>query len=175
MTAYGRRFAKIGEIDKSTLAHYAPYIAGLLDGEGTFTLRWNRGARCPSFYPSIMVSMTHEGVIRLLAKAFQVSYTTKVRSGRRAYHLLRITTKHEMVMILEALRRWLIVKKEHAQIILEFLALKEREELTPKEIVSKQAELYLRIRQLNPKGQPFNPEELRRALEDRIENYFKNK
>ena len=175
MTAHIRLRQKIGEIDKNTLAHYAPYIAGLLDGEGTFTIRWNRGTRFPSFYPFIMVSMTNEEVIRFLAKTLQVDFTRKVRNNRRTYYVLRITTKHEIVMILEALKPWLIVKKEHAQIILEFIALKEKEELTHKEIVSKRAELYLKIRKLNLKGRPFNPDELRSDLEDCVRNYFKNK
>jgi len=170
-----RRFRKIGEIDKDTLAHYAPYIAGLLDGEGTFTIHWNKGVRCPSFSPLIMISMTNEEAISLLAEKLRVSYNTKVRKDRRTNYVMRITTRHEIVMILEALKRWLIVKREHAQIILEFIALKERKELPRKEIMSKQAELYLRIRQLNPKGRPFDPDELRSALKERIENYFKNK
>jgi hypothetical protein len=175
MTAHIIREQKIGEIDKGMLDIYAPYIAGLLDGEGTFTIRWNRRSRRPSFSPLIMVQMTHEGVISFLGKTLQVTYTTKVRKSRRTYYVLRITTKHEMVMMLIALSPWLIVKKEHAQIILEFIAMKERKELTRKEIMSKRAKLYLRIRQLNLKGRPFDPDELSSVLEDSIENYFKNK
>jgi len=34
------RYKKLGEISKDKLAMYAPYITGLLDGEGTFTIRW---------------------------------------------------------------------------------------------------------------------------------------
>lgn len=177
-----RRFLKVGEISKDRLAHYAPYIAGLLDGEGTFTVRWNRRARSPSFQTYIAVSMTNEEVISLLSKILQVTYSCKLREkGRRPYYMLRITTKHEIVMILEKLLPWLIVKREHAQIILEFIALKERKKFARKEIdivkeiVYEQVELYLKIRQLNSKGPPFYPDELRSTLEDRIESYFKNK
>ena len=119
--------------------------------------------------------MTNEEVIRFLAKTLQVDFTRKVTNNKRPYYVLRITTKHEIVMILEALKPWLRVKKEHAQIILEFIALKKQEGLTRKEIVSKRAELYLKIRQLNLKGRPFNPDELRSDLEDCVRNYFKNK
>ena len=166
---------KTGEIDKAMLTRHAPYIAGLLDGEGTFTIRWNKRARFPSFQPLIMVSMTNEEVISFLAEKLQVDYTRKVRKGHRAYYVLRITTKDEIVMILKALSPWLIVKKEHARIILEFIALKEKEGLTRREIVCKRVKLYLRIRQLNPKGQPFAPNELSSALKDCIRNYFKDK
>lgn len=182
MTVHGRLYRQIGEIDEHKLSKYVPYIAGLLDGEGTFTIKWNKRARSPSFYPLIMVSMTNEEVISFLSKTLQVTYTRKLRKkSRRPYYMLRITTRHEIVMILEALRPWLIVKREHANIILKFIDLKEQKKLARKEIdivkkiVYEQVELYLSIRQLNPKGRPFDSDELSSTLYDYIENYFKNK
>jgi hypothetical protein len=170
-----RLLKKVGEIDLDVLNRHVPYIAGFLDGEGTFTICWNKRARSPSFRPLISVSHTNEEVIQLLKKTLQVTYTPKMgKKGHRPYYLLRVTTKNEIITILEALKSSLIVKKEHAQIILDFMALKEKREFTRKEIAFKKAELYLRIRQLNPKGKPFDLEELRRALEERIEDYFKD-
>jgi hypothetical protein len=167
---------KVGEIDLDVLNRHVPYLAGFLDGEGMFTIVWNKRARSPSFRPLISVSHTNEEVIKLLEKTLEVDYTPKRgKKGHRAYHQLRVTTRKEIITILEALKTSLIVKKEHAQIMLDFLALKEKREFTRKEIAFKKAELYLRIRQLNLKGGSFDPVELRRALEERIEGYFKDK
>ena len=70
MTALKRRLMKAGTIDKDTLADRAPYIAGLLDGEGTFTIVWNRRARRLNFRPLIMVLMTHPDGIIHIAETF---------------------------------------------------------------------------------------------------------
>ena len=171
MTARITLRQKIGEINKDTLARHAQYIAGLLDGEGTFTIRWNRSARSPNFQPLIMVAMTHKGVIKYLAETLKVTYETKERINQRTYYLLRVTTKDDIVMILNALMPYLKVKKEHAKIILELIDLKARP--YTRENVTRMTELYLKIRQLNPKGSPFDPDKLKSDLDQYIENCFK--
>jgi hypothetical protein len=170
MPTYGRKTRRVGTMNKDTLADRAPYIAGLLDGESGFSINWNRRARRLNFRPLITLSMTHLGVITHIAETFQVSFKVEKTKKRKSYKLA-VTTRDDITTILEALIPHLIVKKEHAQIILELIALKER--AYTRENATRMAELYLRIRELSTKGPPYDPDKLKSELDKSIDSWFK--
>ena len=164
-------------IDPNQLRPNAEYIAGLVDGEGDLTIRWDKRVRYVRFSCLISIGMTDEPIIKWLADIFGVT----IRKGKqypkkKTMYYAQVLTKTNLRTLLKELLPLLKVKKERARIMLEFLNL--RDDGSAVEFAKKQAELYLKMRKLNQeegKAKKIDLEKERREILQRIETLQKEK
>jgi len=168
------RFRKIDDVDKTMEEGRIPYIAGLLDGEGGFSIiKTNR--KPPRFQAHISLQHTHEETVSKFAEWCGVDYKNRLgKKGRRLYYT-RINTQEDLRKLLEMLQPWLITKKKHTQLILEFLSLTRELQNSAKTldpsrergIRSKLVDIYVDLRKLNlkdPQARHVDYEKLREEL-----------
>jgi hypothetical protein len=164
---------QIRDINRNQLHYYSGYIAGLVDGEGSLMIHWNKGQPHFNFSCFMVIGMTHEGVIKWLAEILGVTYE-KVKMTRKNWkqiYRVRLHTQDNMEKFLKELLPWLKVKKEQAEVILKFLNLEPEGNM--RDYAKKRAELYLRIRELNKRGSRFSLEKEHNAIFERIETLHK--
>lgn len=101
------------------------YIAGLIDGEGCIRIG-HVGPKKRTLYLTLAVGMTHRGVIewlrdKLSTGTIKVNNHTKIRENPRwrVQHLVRLHGKRAQLLC-QALLPFMIVKKPHAEIALQF-------------------------------------------------------
>ena len=168
------RFRKIDDVDKTMEEDRIPYIAGLLDGEGGFSIKMTN-KRPPRFQAHISLQHTHEETVSKFAEWCGVDYKNRLgKKGRRLYYT-RINTQEDLRKLLEMLQPWLITKKKHAELILEFLSLTRELQSSEKtldpsrerSIRSEQVDIYIDLRKLNlkdPQARHVDYEKLREEL-----------
>ncbi|MGA2309748.1 MAG: LAGLIDADG family homing endonuclease [Candidatus Bathyarchaeia archaeon] len=162
------KFKKVANIDPDILDQNLQYIAGLMDGEGTFAIRIT-GKDNHHFTPMIEISMSHEESIRFVANIFGVSYD-KVRAKEK-YHKdmyrVLVTTEREIRQIAEALLPYSITKKEQIELLLEFSKLKDtfpggKYDSRCKEILLEMIDVFIELKKRNVRGKPPNYEAIRK-------------
>jgi hypothetical protein len=135
-----------------------PYIAGLLDGEGGFSIVMTN-KKPPRFQAHISLQHTHKETVSKFAKWCGVSPQSRLGpKGGRLYYT-RINTQEDLKKLLEMLKPWLITKKKHAELILNFLSLtgelqsstKRLDPSRERSIRSEQVDIFVNLRKLNPK------------------------
>jgi hypothetical protein len=132
-----------------------PYLAGLIDGEGCFCFQRTNGV-CR---PLLVIHMTDLLVIKWLKAKFGGSLTiTKpvVAENKEGAYTWVLAKRSELKLLLPELLDFLITKKMHAMLVLDFcnkfrLARGSEDPYTPqeKELMQKYAEL---LRAMNSKG-----------------------
>jgi hypothetical protein len=160
--------AKAGIIDTEQIQKSAPYVAGLLDGEGTFSLK--KVANKIRFVPIISLSMTHEPTIEFVAYVLKVTYQKRERQKPyKDNYVLRVTTRADVKRILEELKPFSITKKAHIELVLKFISLEEKS-VQPKnaEQYHKLIDLYIELRKLNHRGKPIDYDSMRRRLHEAL-------
>jgi hypothetical protein len=169
------KFRKIKDVDKSMPKEWIPYIAGLLDGEGGFSIKITN-KNPPRFQAHIALQMTHEETVKHFAKMCGVTYNRKLsKRGGPLYYAL-INTQDDLEKLLEMLSPWLITKKRHAELILRFFSLKKevrarRKGLdlsTEKNIRSELVDIFVELRKLNPKSPRIDYNKLREELQKEV-------
>jgi hypothetical protein len=103
------------------------YVAGFFDGEGTILMRnMRRYSKKYStyYYPQVSVVNTHKPIIKYIQKLFggriELKSKHEKRLGRKKLWDLRFR-RDESINLLNAIQKYLIIKKENAKIVLEFL------------------------------------------------------
>jgi hypothetical protein len=148
-----------------------PYIAGLLDGEGGFSIiRTTR--KSLNFRARISLHMKNEETVKLYAELCGVTYNTKSsKRGAPSYYAL-INTEDDLQKVLEMLDPWLITKKRHSKLIQQFLSLKRELRASGasarKSTLSKMIAIYIELRKLNPKGPRVDYDELQEKLQRKV-------
>ena len=135
------------KISKTDLA----YFAGLMDGEGCFSLRNPRGK---SITPIVQIKMKKaKKLIKYFHKIFGGSYyieRTKLYYGNN--YVIHWTHRKEIKYLLKQIIPFLRLKQKQAKVVMDFLPLLNchgyNKSLTQKEINARQ-KLYLKIRYLN--------------------------
>lgn len=169
---------KIHDVDESMREDYVPYIAGLLDGEGGFSIIRTSKNR-PDFHAHVSLQMTHEETVKRFAEMCGVTYNTRSPRNRRVLYYAIVGTKDDVENLLKMLSPWLITKKKHAELILQFLSLKRElgasnEELkssNEKNIRSQLVDIYVELRKLNhkdPHARRIDYKELQKELQKEI-------
>jgi LAGLIDADG DNA endonuclease family protein len=170
------KFKRMGPINER-FWDLAPYLAGLLDGEGSFNLL-ERGKANLCFRPQIQIAMCHELTIDVVAKVFNVGPVKKKKG--EGYHndsfYIRVTTEKEVQQICETLLRYSITKLEQIKLLLRYFSLKTEKQNTgcsltrQKEILIEMVDIFIGIKKLNerPSKKPPNYEEIKQDLFKRI-------
>ena len=135
------------------------YLAGIIDGEGTITiLKHDQYKRNTFVYkPRIIVGNTDYNLIMWLLNNFDGTILkNKIRYHQRKQHYMwRIFKRSDIYEIMINIQSYLIIKKEHCNIMLQFI--KERESKCIRKDYygpygKKELECYEKIRILNIRG-----------------------
>jgi hypothetical protein len=162
------------DINNEELEEKAPYLAGLMDGEGTYTLRPITRGKHLNFSALICLSMTDEKTVKFAANVFGVTYAKKVKKRPyKDYYFLRVTTKYEIKQIANALLRHSITKADQIELLLSFYLL---EYILPEDftdpsyqnIMEKIIDLYILLKKSHERGSPPDYEALRETLKQKI-------
>ena len=98
------------------------YIAGIIDGEGCLrivkAMPYREDMVNPSYSPSIQVGMKNREVLEFCKQYFGGSIY-KERTRYWVYRW-RINSKRQVINCLKKILPWLIVKKEEAEVLLDF-------------------------------------------------------
>lgn len=94
------------------------YIAGIIDGEGTVTLARRHRNKMPS--PEVSIANNHLELLRWIKSkigAGTIIKRTKQKSHHSDSYVLTLTD-NKALEVLKIIRHFLIVKKEHADLLL---------------------------------------------------------
>lgn len=125
------------------------YLAGIIDGEGCITIsRGFKDNNVINYNSIVMVTNTNEQVIKWLQGNFGGGfYKSKPNNFvSKPSFRWRLLKKHDIEMLLLATIPYLIIKKEQAKILLEFVRLSRNDD------VQKRQELCSKIMALNKRG-----------------------
>jgi len=127
------------------------YLAGFIDGEGSFGISYSRGQG--SFYVRISLTNTdHDGLLyvaNLLQKAANRNdevpiYWEPAKDNRRKLGIIQLQCATQVKAILLALQPYIVLKQKRLKLLLAFLKSEKNR---------KEGEfLYLAMKQLNGKG-----------------------
>lgn len=163
-----RRFMSV--IDPIALDVNAAYLAGLFDGEGTFTIRTKKAP----FTPQIEICMTDEETIKFAAEQLGVDYKKILRE--RPYkdvYALRVYTKREIHQIVKALIPYSKTKQEQMQLLLKYFELNEilAKKRSDSKIMEEIADLCVKVKKRNERGEPPDYVEMRKQLLSALANH----
>ncbi len=143
----------ISEIEKA-------YFAGLFDGEGSISIAKYQGKnnRTPVFLLSVVITQSNQDFLQLWQTRFAIGsiyeHTKRFNNPKWSkYFDWRLTSVNALVL-LEVLLPYLILKREEANIAIEFQKIKSSTRhggkgyTTPQEITDKREILYKRIHDL---------------------------
>lgn len=174
------RFKRLGDIDSSLLHKNAPYLAGLIDGEGSFVIHKREHENRVRFTPMIVLGMTHEKTVEFVADTFNVSYVRRERKPpNKDMFNLQVRTPMDIENIATALHEPSITKREQMELFLEFIPVKrsvseiKHDDLRYRDAYLEMVEKYVELRKLNQRGKPPNYEAMQGRLKRKVEKEFK--
>lgn len=105
------------------------WTAGFVDGEGCFTLLKHTNDGIVRWYPRIMVTQAHEGILREIADILDVPAKIygQERGKNKTVYNLHIQSPGRIKQVCEALIPYLRLKKDQAQFLLQALSVPPRE------------------------------------------------
>lgn len=124
------------------------YLAGIIDGEGCITIGRGIKKDTINYNAILMVTNTDKNVIQWLKDNFGGNfYDSKPNNivSKPSYRW-RLLKKSDLELLLLSIIPYLIIKKQQAKILLEFVRLSRNDD------VQKRQELYSKIRALNKRG-----------------------
>jgi len=126
------------------------YLAGILDGEGCITIGAGQKETCVNYNAIVVVQNTSKVLIDWMQQKFggQTYLSKRETATTRTAYMWRITKKKDIENLLLAVLPYLIVKKEQAKILLNFVRL----EPTANSEVRRLA--YEQLKALNVRGKP---------------------
>lgn len=134
------------------------YIAGLMDGEGYIGILPvnSKETITQSFEPVVKIGMTGEAsrsYLKELSEEYGASFQFRDRSkeGFRDCYTFVLKSKKKVLRFLEDIEQHLIVKKDQAQLVIEFCKLPmthTRHKSFNPEYVERKAEIYRQVKQL---------------------------
>jgi len=152
-------FRLVKELGKDT-----PYIAGLIDGEGSIAIGLHERKPGVRFLATIRIGMSHKETIKRIAKVigtkvtkytrkrskiYTDGYERKIHSRRITIYCVQIYKQLDVEQLLLELMPYLITKKRQAELVLEFIKLRRQ---GGQETLDKQFDIYWKVRKLNVKG-----------------------
>lgn len=123
------------------------YLAGIIDGEGCITIGAGRKATCTNYNSIIMITNTNKKLIDWLQQQFGGNYYKIPAQGncKEAYRW-RFLKQKEIEKLLLAVLPYLIIKRQQAITLLEFVRLSKENASQRRE------ELFQWMKLLNKRG-----------------------
>jgi hypothetical protein len=168
-----KRLRKVRDITADSLTKHAPYLAGLLDGEGTFAIRVTKMGTL-LFSPMVEISMSHKETIEFVAGIFGVTWgKVKMNKPHKDMYYLRVTTQNEIRQIAKALLPYSITKHEQILLVLKFFSLKDtfpggKYDPHSRDILLEMIDVYIELAKRNERGEPPNYDAMREKLRARL-------
>ena len=137
------------DINQNDLA----YMAGIMDGEGTFSIVIRRRDKYHWYQDCIRVHMGEPSIPRWLHNKFGGSYNERKERGSNAY--IWQSYGIEMRKICKNILPFLIQKKRQAEIMLELAEIKnigKKYQRDPENIKNKKYELYTELRRTHQRN-----------------------
>jgi hypothetical protein len=175
-----RLYKKIHDIVDTDLEKNARYLAGLMDGEGTFSIIARiTGKQNVSFSPCISLKMTHKETVEFAADIFGVNiFMRKGKPGHKDTYDFRVTTKIEAQKICNALSPFSKTKMKPIDLLSNFLLLSDEKDLLKhsqplssevKKISLAMVDLHISSKKANQRGtEIIDYEAMRKELKDII-------
>ena len=132
------------------------YFAGIMDGEGTFSIVIRRRGKYNWYQDSIAVRMGEQPVIKKLHEKLGGRYYERDEVGKTTF-IWQMSSK-EARKICNLLLPYLILKKRQAEIIIEMGEIKQigkRFQSDPEHIKNKKFELYHELKQSHQRNYLF--------------------
>jgi len=127
------------------------YLCGIIDGEGAIYMSRQKHY----LHPRFQITTCNEGVIeylhRIIGGAYWVSEQNKNKHWKRKYNIC-LTRTLVLQHFLEAIRNGLLVKKEQAELVIEFCELHQNHARQHKHCSEREWQIYEKIRQANRRG-----------------------
>ena len=167
---------KKGNINLGYLRNNARYLAGLIDGEGSFCILEKKGNHL-RFSPLISLQMTHEQTVSFTANVFNVTFGESKKQKKAFFHKdvyrVLVTTKTEIGQIAKELLAYSITKRKQIELMINYLKLEEemnneRTYVKKKEILKKVIEIFIELKMNNERGEPKDYELMRQSLLERL-------
>jgi hypothetical protein len=169
-----KRFQKVRDINPDSLSKHAPYLAGLLDGEGTFSIRMIERDHL-LFSLMVEISMSHKETIEFVAGIFGVTWGRRKmnKPHHKDMYYLRVTTHDEIRQIAKALLPYSITKHEQIQLVLDFFSLKDtfpggQYDSHCTDILQKMIDVCIELLKRNERGKPPNYRAMREKLRAKL-------
>lgn len=147
------------------------YIAGFMDGEGTFAIIKNKYRSEANYFPYITVTNTKKRPLEQIADWLKMGYVS-IRHERHPRnhsdtYTLRIQRIVDVRALVEFLKPYLIIKKEQAELVQELASIKANKKITIlrgkhgrvlgtlRRSLPREEEIYNEVRTLNKRGKPY--------------------
>lgn len=131
------------------------YVAGVMDGDGSFSFIKRVGCRSPLYFPMMQLANEKESLINLFINKFggrKFTRTKLAKDSKRVSYSWKIEKKNPCIPFLESVNPYLIIKKDRADLLLDFCLNHEFKRgsvpVDPYENL-KREKLYLKIREMN--------------------------
>lgn len=132
------------------------YMAGILDGEGCFSITKTKPSDCinPRYTGRVMIGMTDKEVISLFYEKFGGSMLIeRVQNRKPIYRWKLVGDSERVINFLEKIIPYLICKKPQAEILLEYVKTKkisgyQKNKGLPIEELHRREDFYLKIKEL---------------------------
>lgn len=134
------------------------YLAGFFDGEGCIMIHHHeaRGVRGRHITVNVTLTNNNQELLLLVQRSFEGSMSS-YKNKHRYIHRLSWTNKDNIRCLLEKILPYLILKRDHALLMLEYIKQRppqKRATLTPKDIsfAKRMVELNSKLRFRLPKS-----------------------
>jgi hypothetical protein len=126
------------------------YIAGILDGEGSIHISLtNQG----TFLQRLGISNTNKNLIRWLNRKIGSDYIHSFKyKKRRTCYSLCFEKRERVEILLKTFLPFLIVKRKQAEVMLEYIALRQQHLKPNDPYTNRELTLYLELKKLNRRG-----------------------
>lgn len=132
------------------------YLAGLLDGEGTVTVKKSRGPGAVNdcWIPEVHISNTNVAALRWIADTLQVGKVYASKPGDDKWQIVYFwrTGGSNAISLLEALYPYLRIKRLHADALFTLRGLRRDGTRLSPELVARRLTLVQYIKTLNRRG-----------------------
>lgn len=99
------------------------YVAGVMDGDGSFSLIKRKGCKSPLYFPMMQLANEHECLIDLFVSRFggrKFMRTKLAKTSKKISYGWKIEKKNSCIPFLESVNPYLIIKQERADLLLDF-------------------------------------------------------
>lgn len=136
-----------------TYGEKAAYLAGMIDGEGTITITCHtqHNRKTYQYKPFVYVCNTKEAVMAFMQKEFGGTY--RQHENKRKYYRWAVMSLEDIEKILDITLPFLILKREHALILKEYVGVRKKALSLNKNAPysSIESHCHFRLRNLNRK------------------------
>lgn len=136
------------------------YLAGIIDGEGSFIIIARKAKQCISYKPSIEINNTSKELIDWIDNNYEgMSLPNPILKDRCKPIWTWVANHQHVIPIIDKVFPYLVIKKEQALLVKELaMSVNPKRDtngrfaIPSKKVLSRRAYLRLKLRELNKRG-----------------------